>query len=86
MGIMIDDLHRFIYSLLKWAGGKTQLLPEIQTPIPNQFTTEPFTYIEPFVRSGAVLFWMLNSYPTIKKAVINDKNQDLINTYLHYNL
>ena len=86
MGIMIDDLHRFIYGLLKWAGGKTQLLPEIQTPIPNQFTTEPFTYIEPFVGSGAVLFWMLNSYPTIKKAVINDKNQDLINTYLHYNL
>jgi DNA adenine methylase len=32
--------------------------------------------------SGAVLFWMLdNSFPNLEKAVINDINEDLINTY-----
>ena len=71
---------------LKWAGGKTQLINDIQKALPKEFIKHKFNYIEPFVGSGAVLFWMLNSYPTIKKAVINDKNQDLINTYLHYNL
>ena len=65
---------------LKWAGGKTQLLPVISDKIP--FTLEEkFTYIEPFVGSGAVLFWILNSYPQIEKAVINDINLDLINGY-----
>lgn len=66
---------------LKWAGGKTQLIQEIQTLIPSKLSTEPFTYVEPFVGSGAVLFWILNNYPTIQKAVINDINSDLINTY-----
>lgn len=65
---------------LKWAGGKTQLIGEIEKNLP-QFTTEKFTYIEPFVGSGAVLFWMLNNFPNLKKAVINDINQDLIHTY-----
>src|SRR5699024_555127 len=38
-------------------------------------------YIEPFVGSGAILFWMLSQFPNIEKAVINDINQDLINAY-----
>jgi DNA adenine methylase len=37
--------------------------------------------VEPFVGSGAVLFWMLNNFPNMEKAVINDINEDLINTY-----
>ncbi|MCD4771846.1 MAG: DNA adenine methylase [Bacteroidales bacterium] len=65
---------------LKWAGGKTQLLSEIDKKI-NYSRDESFTYIEPFVGSGAVLFWMLNNYPNIKKVVINDVNTDLINCY-----
>ncbi|MCC6447541.1 MAG: Dam family site-specific DNA-(adenine-N6)-methyltransferase, partial [Chitinophagaceae bacterium] len=44
-------------------------------------TQTNFTYIEPFVGSGAVLFWMLNNFPNMQKAVINDINEDLINTY-----
>lgn len=66
---------------LKWAGGKTQLLPEIAKRIPKNFYTEKFTYVEPFVGSGAVLFWILNEFPNIEKAIINDINEDLINTY-----
>lgn len=66
---------------LKWAGGKTQLINEIENNIPKHFKDSEFTYIEPFVGSGAILFWMLNHFPNIKKAIINDINSDLINTY-----
>ena len=66
---------------LKWAGGKTQLINDIERTLPTEITKEKFTYIEPFVGSGAVLFWMLNNFPKLEKAVINDINEDLINTY-----
>lgn len=66
---------------LKWAGGKTQLINEIQKAFPKQVRENNFTYVEPFVGSGAVLFWMLNNFPNMEKAVINDINQDLINAY-----
>jgi DNA adenine methylase len=66
---------------LKWAGGKTQLINDIERALPKDISREKFTYIEPFVGSGAVLFWMLNNFQNLEKAVINDINQDLINTY-----
>ncbi len=66
---------------LKWAGGKTQLINDIEKSLPSKLTDSNFTYIEPFVGSGAVLFWMLNNFPKLEKAVINDINEDLINTY-----
>jgi len=65
---------------LKWAGGKTQLLQYIENKVPYD-TNEVFTFIEPFVGSGAVLFQVLNNYPNIDKVVINDINTDLIITY-----
>ena len=65
---------------LKWAGGKTKLLQYIENKIPYK-TNEVFTFIEPFVGSGAVLFQILNNYPNIEKVVINDINTDLIITY-----
>lgn len=64
--------NKVLQPFLKWAGGKRQLLPEIRKYIPKQFDT----YYEPFVGGGAVLF---DLQP--KKAVINDINSDLINTY-----
>ncbi len=39
------------------------------------------TYIEPFVGGGAVLFWILQEFPNITGAVINDINPALICTY-----
>lgn len=66
---------------LKWAGGKTQLIKEINKALPKTVIESKFTYIEPFVGSGAVLFWILNNFPNLEKAVINDVNSDLINTY-----
>jgi len=67
---------------LKWAGGKTQLIEQIKEQLPNNIKTNEFTYIGPFVGSGAVLFWMLEHFPNMKNAVINDINQDLTNSYL----
>lgn len=67
---------------LKWAGGKTQLLPSIDSFLPDTFSGEDdVTYIEPFVGGGAMLFYMLQKYPNIKRAVINDINPHLIKTY-----
>ena len=66
---------------LKWAGGKTQLIPEIEKILPKDIYNEKFTFIEPFVGSGAVLFWMLSNFPKMEGAVINDINTDLTNVY-----
>lgn len=57
--------------ILKWVGGKRQLIESIVPLIP-----EHTTYYEPFVGGGAVLF---HTQP--KKAVINDSNEELINIY-----
>lgn len=67
---------------LKWAGGKTQLLLTIDSFLPDTFRNEDsVTYIEPFVGGGAMLFYMLQKYPNIRRAVINDINPHLITTY-----
>lgn len=60
-----------VLPILKWVGGKRQLLDHIKPLIPG-FTT----YYEPFIGGGAVLF---DIQP--KKAVINDSNPELINVY-----
>ncbi len=67
---MADNL--LLGPMLKWVGGKRQLLSEIVPMIDSKCST----YVEPFVGGGAVLF---NMQP--KKAIINDYNQELINVY-----
>lgn len=71
----------FAKPFLKWAGGKTQLIVDIEKALPRDIVEKKFTYVEPFVGSGAVLFWMLQQFPNMEKAVINDINADLTNTY-----
>ncbi|MBP8945577.1 MAG: DNA adenine methylase [Paludibacteraceae bacterium] len=67
---------------IKWVGGKTQLIDSIKELLPKDFTEQnAVTYIEPFVGGGAVLFWILQQYPNITKAVINDINPDLTTAY-----
>jgi DNA adenine methylase len=66
---------------LKWAGGKTQLITDIAKVLPKEFMTKKFTFVEPFVGSGAILFWILNNFSNVEKAVINDINADLTNVY-----
>lgn len=67
---------------LKWAGGKTQLLPTLDYYLPVGFREQrDVTYIEPFVGGGAMLFYMLQTYPNIRRAVINDINPHLVAAY-----
>jgi DNA adenine methylase len=67
---------------LKWAGGKTQLFPKINHLISQATRNWPnFTYVEPFVGGGAVLFQVLRTYSQVSSAIINDLNPDLIDVY-----
>ena len=67
---------------IKWVGGKTQLLDEVRKSLPRDFASrQHVTYVEPFVGGGAVMFWILQAYPNIESAVINDINKELICTY-----
>ena len=67
---------------IKWVGGKGQLIEQLEALLPADFTErENVTYIEPFVGGGAMLFYMLQTYPNIKSAVINDINPDLTLCY-----
>lgn len=66
---------------LKWAGGKGQLLNQLSEHLPARIHREHFTYIEPFVGGGAMLFFMLQHFGNIKRAIINDVNEDLILAY-----
>jgi DNA adenine methylase len=67
---------------LKWAGGKKQLLSELELNFPPYIleTKEIDLYIEPFVGGGALFFYLLSNY-SVKKSIINDINQDLMLTY-----
>lgn len=67
---------------IKWAGGKGQLLEQLDAYLPKDFgDRKNITYIEPFVGGGAMLFYMLQRYPNIQHAVINDVNSDLTTCY-----
>lgn len=65
---------------LKWAGGKGQLIKEIEKyyPFENSNITK---YAEPFVGGGAVLFDILSKY-NLEEIYISDINAELINTYV----
>ncbi len=66
---------------LKWAGGKTQLLPEIRKRFPSGLTTGGIKrYIEPFVGSGAVFFDVAQTCP-LQEYLLLDANPDLVTAY-----
>jgi DNA adenine methylase len=46
----------FAKPFLKWAGGKTQLILEIEKSLPRKVLSGKFTFVEPFAGSGAFLF------------------------------
>ena len=64
----IENLKPFV----KWVGGKSSSVNRLLELMPEHIDT----YVEPFVGSGA-LFFAVN----FKKAIINDVNEELINTY-----
>lgn len=58
--------------VVKWAGGKRQILERIKSNMPSQFNN----YFEPFIGGGALLFELAP-----KQATINDVNQELLAIY-----
>lgn len=66
---------------LKWAGGKGQLLRQLEAALPKVLFEKEFTYIEPFVGGGAMLFFMLQKFSNIKNVIINDINTNLVEAY-----
>ncbi len=66
---------------MKWAGGKGQLLSQLDTYLPENLSEHDFMYIEPFVGGGAMLFHMLQRFPNIRKVIINDINSHLVTAY-----
>lgn len=67
----------FLRPFLKWAGGKTQLLPQFERYYPRERIER---YIEPFLGSGAV-FFRVRAQLNPGKAILCDNNEDLIETF-----
>lgn len=61
---------------LKWAGGKSRLVPHIIAAAPQHIAT----YREPFVGAGAI-FFALQASGRIERAVLNDSNRELMDTF-----
>lgn len=71
-------IHHTGKPFLKWAGGKGQLLSQLDEHLPVGLENKEFTYVEPFVGGGAMLFHMLQKFPNIRRVVINDINSYLV--------
>jgi DNA adenine methylase len=66
---------------LKWAGGKSQLLPQFEQYYPEKLKKgEIKKYIEPFLGGGAVFFYLQSKY-NFQEVILNDINGELIVTY-----
>jgi len=61
-----------IQPIMKWAGGKRKVLPQIKPLVPKSFKR----YFEPFLGGGAVFFDLIP-----KHAVVNDINKELVSLY-----
>ncbi|MGL5035761.1 MAG: DNA adenine methylase [Microcystaceae cyanobacterium] len=67
--------------ILKWAGGKGQLLEKIAQYLPKELINENIDYyIEPFIGGGAVFFWIAQNF-NIKEFYLSDINQEIILLY-----
>ena len=65
-----------IKPIVKWAGGKRQLLPQMLRNLPIKWNT----YFEPFA-GGSAMIVALRNRGGIGKAVIGDTNPELVNLY-----
>ena len=75
----IENEEKAVKPFLKWAGGKGQLIKEIERYYP--FEKGNITkYAEPFVGGGAVLFDILSKFD-LKEVYISDISTELMNTY-----
>ena len=72
VGVSAIAKNKLAAPVVKWVGGKRQLLDEIAPRLPERITT----YCEPFLGGGAVLFSLQP-----RNAIVNDLNADLMLVY-----
>ena len=72
MAVVLEQLHKETYPIVKWVGGKRQLMFELLKSMPKKYR-----YFEPFIGGGALFFELQP-----EQAYISDMNEELINLYL----
>ena len=68
---------RHCYPFVKWAGGKSQILSELDSMIPSEFNR----YHEPFVGGGAMFFHLVSDRNMRFSSCLSDINEELITAY-----
>ena len=72
MAVVLEKLQQETYPIVKWVGGKRQLMFELLKNMPETYNR----YFEPFIGGGALLFELQPD-----NAYISDMNEELINLY-----
>lgn len=72
MAVVLDQLKSETYPIVKWVGGKRQLMFELIKNMPKSYSR----YFEPFIGGGALFFELQP-----EQAYISDMNEELINLY-----
>ena len=72
MAVVLEALNEKTYPIIKWVGGKRQLMFELLKNMPENYNR----YFEPFIGGGALFFELQPN-----KAYISDMNKELINLY-----
>jgi DNA adenine methylase len=73
-----DEEPDFVRPFVKWAGGKTQLLPQLAKFYPPKGSVD--RYIEPFLGSGAVYFHV-KAMVEPRRSLLWDNNRELVDTF-----
>ena len=73
MELALQKIRQDIFPIVKWVGGKRQLMSELLENLPRDFNR----YFEPFVGGGALFFEL-----QAENAYISDMNDELINLYI----
>ncbi len=72
MAVVLEKLQQETYPIVKWVGGKRQLMFELLKNMPVSYNR----YFEPFIGGGALFFELQPD-----NAYISDMNEELINLY-----
>lgn len=72
MAVVLEQLKSETYPIVKWVGGKRQLMFELLKNMPKSYNR----YFEPFIGGGALFFELQP-----EQAYISDMNEELINLY-----
>jgi DNA adenine methylase len=76
--MVLDYRIPVCHPVVKWAGGKTQLLDELDSCMPLKFDR----YFEPFLGGGALFFYLISNKNKSFTAYLSDINSELINSYV----